>query len=346
MLVKDAKDTARQWVQEEGSKAPDFCGAFIAGSTNWMADDAPLPPGSDVDIKVVLDSPTVAEGPQKIPYRDVILDISYAPRDGLRSAEAVLGNYYIAGHFTGASIVADPLGQLCAIQPKVAQEYARRTWVRARCEHAQAWQREYIPSWRETAPIHDHVLALLLATCVAPHALLVANLQNPTIRKSLVASRTVLEPYGRLAMQDKLINILGSASMARAQVEVHLASCLDAFDAASGVASTPYFGSTMIREFARPLVVHGARDLIDRGLQREAMLWIAIIHSWSQKSLDLDAPREVRARYTPAYMHLLAELGVETPSDIERRRAQIRELHQKIWEVTEEILAANPAIRD
>ena len=46
MIVKDAKDAARQWVIEEASRAPDFYGAFYHGSTNWLTDDAVLSPSN------------------------------------------------------------------------------------------------------------------------------------------------------------------------------------------------------------------------------------------------------------------------------------------------------------
>jgi hypothetical protein len=43
MLVKHAKAVARQWVIEEASNVPGFHGAYFAGSTNWLPDDAALP---------------------------------------------------------------------------------------------------------------------------------------------------------------------------------------------------------------------------------------------------------------------------------------------------------------
>ena len=42
MLVKHAKNIAAQWVMEEASKVPGFYGAYFAGSTNWMPNDAPV----------------------------------------------------------------------------------------------------------------------------------------------------------------------------------------------------------------------------------------------------------------------------------------------------------------
>jgi hypothetical protein len=50
MIVKHAKDVARQWVIEEASQVPGFYGAFYHGSTNWLPDDAPFPATSDVAV--------------------------------------------------------------------------------------------------------------------------------------------------------------------------------------------------------------------------------------------------------------------------------------------------------
>ncbi len=47
MRVQQAKDIARQWVQEKGAELPGFAGAFFHGSINWLADDADLPASSD-----------------------------------------------------------------------------------------------------------------------------------------------------------------------------------------------------------------------------------------------------------------------------------------------------------
>jgi hypothetical protein len=81
MIVKDAQDVAHRWVIKEAGKAPGFDGAFYAGSTNWLPDDAVFPSTSDVDVWVVLADPDLLAKPGKFIYRDVILDVSYLPSD-------------------------------------------------------------------------------------------------------------------------------------------------------------------------------------------------------------------------------------------------------------------------
>ncbi len=84
MIVKQAKEAARRWVMEEAGQIPGFARAFYHGSTNWLPDDAVLPPTSDLDIMVV---PAESDPPDKLGkfiYRYVMLEVSYLPSDELQ----------------------------------------------------------------------------------------------------------------------------------------------------------------------------------------------------------------------------------------------------------------------
>ena len=179
MLVKDAKAVARQWVLEEAGRIPGFWGAFYHGSTNWLPDDAALPATSDVDVMVVLDDPNPPHKPGKFIYRDVLLEVSYLPRDQLQSAELILSQSHLAGSFRTASIIADPSGQLTKLQERVARDYAKRRWVTKRCEHARDKILGNLRGLDEAAPFHDQVTGWLFAAGVTTHVLLVAGLRNP-----------------------------------------------------------------------------------------------------------------------------------------------------------------------
>ena len=136
MIVKGAKDVARQWVIKEASKAPGFFGALYAGSTNWFSDEADFPSTSDVDVWVVLADPDPPAKPEKFICRDVILEVSYLPNDQLRSSDQILGDYHMAGSFRTPSIIADLSGRLIKLQAAVSKYFANRQWVYKRCEHA------------------------------------------------------------------------------------------------------------------------------------------------------------------------------------------------------------------
>ena len=135
MIVKDAKDVARQWVIEEASKVPGFCGAFCAGSTHWFPHGAVFPSTSDVDVWVVVADSDPPAKLGKFIHRDVILDVSYLTADQVRSPDQILGDYHMAGSFRTPSIITDPSGRLTELRAAVSRDFAKRRWVYKRYEH-------------------------------------------------------------------------------------------------------------------------------------------------------------------------------------------------------------------
>ena len=223
MRVREAKAAARQWVLDPGRRTPGFLGAHFAGSVTGLADDAEFPATSDLDVKVVLEDPGVAPRPGKFVYRGVLLEVGHVPRDRLRSPEAVLGNYHLAGAFRTPSVILDPTGALAALQDAVSREYARRSWVRTRCEHATDGVRKTARSLDEAAPLHDQVTSCVFAAGVTTHVLLVAGLKNPTVRRRYVAVRDLLAAYGRLDFHEPLLALLAQFAASRLGAEVSAA---------------------------------------------------------------------------------------------------------------------------
>ena len=346
MIVKHAKDLARQWVVEEASQAPGFYGAFYHGSTNWLADDAALPATSDVDVMIVLADPNPPVKLGKFVYRDVLLEVSYMPRDQLHSPELILGVSHLAGSFRTPSIIADPSGQLTKVQAAVARDFAKRRWVYERCEHARSKILRNLQSMSESEAFHDQVAAWLFAAGVTTHLLLVTGLKNPTVRRRYVAARELLAEYGHLGFYETLLELLGCARMSRARVEDHLAALTEVFDAATAVIKTPFFFASDISRLARPIAIDGSRELIEHGDHREAIFWMVATYSRCQKILSHDAPSEMQERFMPGYRHLLGDLGIRSSVDLQHHGEQVREFLPRVWEVTEAIIAANPEIED
>lgn len=346
MIVRDARDVARQWVIEEAGKAPGFHGAFYAGSTNWLPDEAVLPPTSDVDVWVVVADPEPPEKPGKFIYRDVILEVSYLAGDRLRSPDRILGDYHLAGSFRGQGIISDPSGMLTRLQAAVSRDFARRRWVYKRCEHARDNIVRFLRSMDESEPFHDQVTAWLFAAGVMTHVLLVAGLKNPTVRQRYVAARELLADYGHLDFYETLLEILGGERMSRKLVEHHLAALTDVFDAARAVVRTPFFFASDISDIARPIAIGGSRELIEGGHHREAIFWMVATYCRCQKVLHHDAPVEMQERFTPGYRRLLGDLGIASFTDLQQRQEQIKRFLPRLWEVTEAIMAANPGIDD
>jgi hypothetical protein len=343
MHVGEAKEIGRRWVIEEAGKVPGFCGAFFHGSVNWLPDDAVLSPASDVDVMVALADPAPPDKPGKFRYRGVLLEVSYLPGDQLQSAEQVLGQYHLAGSFAVPSVILDPTGRLGELQAAVARDYAKRRWVRRRCEHARD---KALGGYAldEAAPFPDQVTAWLFPAGILTHVLLVAGLKNPTVRQRYLAARALLAEYGHSALYEPLLELLGCARMSRGRAERHLAALAEAFDAAKAVVRTRFSFASDISDVARPIAIDGSRELIARGDHREAVFWMVATYSRCQQVLARDAPAAMRDRFDPGYRRLLGDLGIASTADLRRRGEQVEEFLPRVWAVAEAIIAANREI--
>jgi hypothetical protein len=346
MLVKEAKEAARQWVDEKALSTPGFSGAFFAGSTNWLPDDAILPATSDLDLWVVLADPNPPEKLGKFIYHDVLLEVSYMARDQLGSPEAVLGDYHMAGCFRTPGIIADPSGQLTKLQAAVSKDYAKRRWVLKRCEDARGRILRNLQGLKESDPFHDQFTGWLFATGVTTHVLLVAGLKNPTVRRRYVAVRELLAEYQRLDFYEALLELLGCAQMSQARAEQHLAALAEVFDVAKTIVKTPFPFAADLSDIARPVAIDGSRELIEGGYHREAIFWIAATYARCQKVLYQDAPIERRDIFSPGFRRLTGDLGITSFADLQRHSEQVRGFLPRVWEVAEAIVATNPGVED
>ena len=343
MRVHEVKAAAREWVLEHGSKTPGFVGAYIAGSANAMPDDAEYPYTSDLDIMLVLEDPGEALKPGKFIYRGALLEASYLARSALGSPEEVLESVVFGGALRAPGIVLDPTGLLTSLHAVVSREYVRRKWVRARCERTM----ERLVGARglaESAPLHDQVTAAAFTAGIMCYPPLAAALRDLTVRKRYVASREVLGKYGMPEVHEELLAVAGCAGMERGRVEHHLEGMTQAFDEAKRVRKTPYRFGSDISDAARPISVGGSRELIERGLHREAVFWLVATHCRCRHIFAADAP-ELLGRFDPMLLELAADVGIDT---FERRRARFREIAAylpRLRKVTEEIMQANREIQ-
>ncbi len=341
LMVQQAKKIVRRWVREEAAQTPGFQGAFFHGSINWLPEDTQLPSTSDVDVIIVLAGPAPPQKPGKLVYQGVIIDAAYLPAQQVRSAQQVLGLSHLAGSLRTPSIIADPTGQLSAVQAQVEKDYAKREWVVRRCEHAESKVRNHLQGLDRAAPFHDQVIAWLFGTGVTTHILLAAGLKNPTVRKRYLDARRLLSEYGLADFYETLLEMLGCAQMSRAQAERHLERLAAAFDAAQVVIRSPFPFAADIADLARPVAVGGSRELIERGDYREAVFWMAVTYSRCQKVLAQDGAVGMLERCDPGYRALLADLGIRSYADLEQRSRQALEGLPQVWEAAKAIMAAN-----
>ncbi|MCC5575448.1 hypothetical protein IMZ11_07310 [Microtetraspora sp. AC03309] len=333
--VAQAREIARRWVTEEGVGVPGFAGAFLTGSTLWAHGDEELEPSSDVDVMVVLDT---AEAPAKLGkfvHRGVLLEVSFMPAASLGTPEAVLGDYHLAGGFHVPSVLADPTGRLTEIQRAVSVDFARRRWVLARCAHAADAVRTMINGMDTAASFPDQVMPWLFGTGVTTHVLLVAGLRNPTIRRRYAAVRELLAERDRLECHESLLELLGCAEMGRSRVEHHLAVLEKAFDAAAAVQAESYRFASDVSDAGRAISIGGTRELIGRGLHREAVFWL--VATYSRCLAKLSVAGSATRPYEDGLRALLADLGAETFDDRRRRGERVLATLPELWRTAEAI---------
>jgi len=344
MRVKEARDAARRWVIAEASGVSGFCGAYTAGSTNWLPDDAELSTASDLDVMVVLADQNQTRRRHKFVYRDTLLEVSYLGNDQLQSPDQVLSDYHLAASFHTTKILLDPSGHLTALLKMVRRDYAKRQWVCKRCTNARNKILQYLGSIREEAPLHDQVIAWLFAAGIATHILLVAGLRNPTVRSRYAAVRQVLADYGHLDFHESLLELLGVARMSRDRVGRHLATLMDIFDRAKEAIKTPFSFATDISENARSMTINGTFEMIERGYHREAMFWVAVTHSRCQKVILCDAPAVVTQIFRDSYRELVSDMRVPSTKEVRRRCDEVELILPRVGQLAEAIITANPEI--
>ena len=344
MKVAEARTLAARWVAEHGAATAGFVGAFLSGSTVWLPDAAELAAASDVDVMLV----TTQEAPPKLGkfrWEGLLIEVTYLSWDQLSSPEEILASYHLAGSFRKNTVIADPTGRLARLQVAAAAEYARRPWVRRRCEDAERRIVERLGALDGSRPLPDQVLGWMFPTGVTTHVLLTAGLRNPTIRLRYRAVRELLVEYGHAEAYEELLRLLGCADLTPSEAGRHLRAMTEVFDATVPLSRTPFFFSSDITAAARPIAVDGGRDLIARGDHREAMFWIVATYARCLTILAADAPA-VHADFRPGFAELIAALGIASPAGLARRAQDVLDYLPRLRRLTEAILAANPKIQD
>ena len=136
--VREAKAAVARWVRGVAAAASGVEAACLAGSVAGLVDDAALPPGSDVDVWLVLADGAYPSdrGERFVQVDGLSVDVAYLPGAALRSSERILGDHSRAYAFARPNLLFDGDGRLTEVQAAVAAEYADRVWLQRRCEDA------------------------------------------------------------------------------------------------------------------------------------------------------------------------------------------------------------------
>lgn len=345
MNIGQARQAAKEWISLHASEITGFAGAYFSGSTVGKTAEEEMPAASDVDVVIVITAEQPPMKPGKFRYQGVLLEATYLSATQLASADRVLASYHLAGSFRTDTIIADPTGALRKLQADVAMRFHELGMVRRRCREAYDRVDNGLRAIDAGAPLHDLTTSWLFPTGIMAHVPLVAALRNPTVRLRYAAAREALAEYGMGALYDKLLEQLGCKNWSQDQALRHLGELERVFDAAAAAARTPFFFSSDITEAAKPVAIAGSLELIQAGLHREAVFWIAATFARCHKILEADAQPKLQEAHLPAFRDLLADLGLKDRKAFTDRASQTLLLLPELWAAAETILQTNPDIR-
>lgn len=342
--VAEVAAIVREWVALHASRLPNFAGAYLWGGITALPPGAPFPLYRDVDVVVVLTEGAQEEN-QELLYRGVMLEVIAKNLADHQDAEAVLANPSHGPNMAATEILADPTGILAPLQRAVAADFARRRWVRARCEAERRTAEEQLAAMGKVAnPVltQEPLWPLWLLLNALSGLLAVARLRRPTTRRTLALLGELLDEQGRPDLREAALALWGSAQMGRDEVQAMLAQSLAAFDRSVEVYRTPTpFGFT-IKAHLRPYLAEASQELIDEGLHREAVFWIVTLASESYLVLENDAPAEEKPLFAAQFAAILAALGHTSAERWAERIAAAERLAAEVFAIAEPLVAQHP----
>jgi predicted nucleotidyltransferase len=336
--VDEAKRIAAAWVDEAIATDPRMLGAVLHGSVNWLRDDEELAPTSDLDILVIREPGDDTAKPGKFRYRDLLLEVSFLDAGAIASPEQVLGHYQLVGSFLGNGILADRDGALAALTSAVAAGYANPDWVEARARMAHDRMLSGFPL-RHDAPVHDQVTSWLFTTGALTHVLLVATLENPTVRKRYLAVREVLAGINRLDEYEALLDLIGARRLSPERVSQHIDALERIFAAAKPVIRSPFFFAADISDDGAAVAIDGNRELVAAGSHREAIFWIVATFCRCRAVLTTDGPPGAEQPFDGDFFALLDDLGVRSQADRVRQVARSQAELPRVWSIARGIIS-------
>ena len=240
------------------------------------------------------------------------------------------------------SIIFDPNGKL-EIHRVVAENFAKREWVRRRCQHAVDKIVRGLGSAAGAARL-TQVNAWLFPAGITTHVLLVAGLRNPTVRKALAAAKKLLSDYGCDGFYPRLLDLVGCTHLTPQEVECRLNVLAEIFDLAKEVPDPPFFFASDISDAARHIAIDGSRELIAAGLHGRLSFGCLPPCAAATRSSLTGAQPQSSDRADQSLWDFLHVLGIHTTADIAAAQAKVKAILPHVWEVAEVIIERNPAV--
>jgi hypothetical protein len=343
MTAGDARVIAARWVSEQLARTPgETRCVFTHGSINWMADDEPFPPSSDVDIAFVV--PEVAPGRHRVFKRTcdgIAIEAFYLPIDRLTSADSLLTDFALAPNLVSTTALFDPNHLVEELKRSMQREFPRRYWMRLRCRALRQHALSIIAAFAES----DSLVYLNAVACLAVRAMaqmaLLADLRNPTVKKALVKARDVLSAYGVADEQQELLRVARYTDLDAGAILGVTSRCRQTLTDASRLLRTPFIGDNCVTVCSLPALDIDVPTCVASGTGREIFLWVETLYAHAMIALQNDAPAALLEAATRIYHEDLAWTDSATVAQARARMLACRPALDRMIEVSDRIVADN-----
>ncbi|MEH2936639.1 hypothetical protein [Acutalibacter sp. JLR.KK004] len=315
------KKAAQNWLEKYRENSPGLAGAYVSGSYLAAAEDAQWPESSDVDIMLVWQAGACPPKLGKLREQGVLLEISSIEETEFQDLPHVLSTHYLAYALQAGEILYDPQGTLSALHQQVREAYAKREWVEARCESFYRRIREAVAGYRpEGMSFAQKANGWAFTTAIACFPILLANLENCTVRKRYPAARQVLKAYGMEGFYPRLLSLLVPEPLGKERLLTHMDGLEKTFSlacASTGPSAGCPFRQDISQEGAA-VAIGGSRELLDTEYPEDAVFWMLATFARCHIILDMDNPA-LSGERLPAFQAFLADLGISREEDIASR---------------------------
>jgi hypothetical protein len=343
MNVAEALSIAERWAAEEIARTPNevVC-ALTWGSINWMAAGDPFPPSSDVDVLVVV--PEVDPARHRVSkraYGGVAIEPFYLPRERFVSAEALLVDFALAPNLVHGKVLFDSARLLEGLRSAMAPEIARRCWMRRRCRARRDAALTLLAAFESSDSLPHLNGVTFHAVMALGQMALIADLQNPTVKKALVKARDVLGAYGLGDEHHRLLSLLGVETLDGEAVLVASHHCRSALDLACEWLRTPFPADNQVSRHSRSALDVDVPACVTHGTGREIFLWVAHLYSCAMIAIQNDAPPEAAAPVWREYLQDMARVGAAAPAEAHAKMLACRSALQRMATVCDDIVGRN-----
>ncbi len=325
---------AEKWVEDYAKSVPGIRGAYVSGSFLQAQAGDDWPESSDIDIVLVFEAGACPPKIGKLRTEGVLLEITCMDEGEFQDLGHVLSTHYLAYALNAGMILYDPSGTLARLHENVKKEYARPEWVEARCEkHYQRIEQSvagYVP---ESMTLPHTVNGWAFTTGITCSPILLAGLQNCTVRKRYPAARQVLETYGMGGFYPKLLSLLVPEPLGRERLSVHMKELEKTFALACGrkEPGAPYPFASDISPEGAPVAIGGSWELIEGSHPEDAVFWMLATFARCHILADME-------ERLPALWAFLRDLGITRREDFARRLEAVRGFLPELREAEKEIL--------